>query len=48
MPLAHIAGIPVEEAFQPVAIAVLCAAAWLSARVRRPRPAQPRRKPPSR
>jgi hypothetical protein len=35
MPVAHIAGVPVEEVFQPLAIAVLCSGAWLTARLRR-------------
>jgi hypothetical protein len=33
--LAHIAGMPVEELFQPLAVALLCSGAWLTARVRR-------------
>jgi hypothetical protein len=33
--VAHIAGVPVEELFQPLAIAFLCSGAWLSTRVRR-------------
>ena len=37
MILAHIAGVPVEETLQPVLIAVLFSAAWLTARLRRPR-----------
>jgi hypothetical protein len=37
MTLAHIAGVPVEETLQPLAIALLLSGAWLSARVRRPR-----------
>jgi hypothetical protein len=35
MPLAHIAGVPVEEYFQPLAIAFLCSSAWITARLRR-------------
>ena len=34
MILAHIAGVPVEETLQPVLIAVLFSAAWLTARLR--------------
>jgi hypothetical protein len=34
MPLAHIAGVPVEETLQPLAIALLLSGAWLSTRVR--------------
>jgi hypothetical protein len=41
MPLAHVAGVPVEELFQPLAIAALCAGAWVSTRVRRHRSAEP-------
>ena len=37
MPVAHIAGVPVEEIGQPVLIALLLSGAWLSARLRRPR-----------
>ena len=37
MILAHIAGVPVEETLQPVLIAVLFSAAWLTARLRQPR-----------
>jgi hypothetical protein len=33
--LAHIAGMPVEELFQPLAAALVCSGAWLTARVRR-------------
>jgi hypothetical protein len=33
--LAHIAGMPVEELFQPLAVALLCSGAWLTTRVRR-------------
>jgi hypothetical protein len=35
MIVAHIAGVPVEEALQPLLIALLCSGAWLSARLRR-------------
>ncbi len=35
MTLAHIAGVPVEELFQPLAIAVMVSGAWLTARMRR-------------
>jgi hypothetical protein len=35
MPLAHIAGVPVEEYVQPLAIALMLSGAWLTARVRR-------------
>jgi hypothetical protein len=35
MIVAHIAGVPVEEALEPVLIAVLCSGAWLTARLRR-------------
>jgi hypothetical protein len=37
MILAHVAGVPVEETLQPVLIAVLFSAAWLTARLRQPR-----------
>jgi predicted alpha/beta-hydrolase family hydrolase len=37
MILAHVAGVPVEETLQPVLIAALFSAAWLTARLRRPR-----------
>ncbi len=37
MTLAHIAGVPVEETLQPLAIALLLSGAWLTARLRRPR-----------
>jgi hypothetical protein len=33
--LAHVGGVPVEELFQPLAIAFLCSGAWLTARLRR-------------
>ena len=36
MTLAHIAGVPVEELFQPLAIAVMVSGAWLTSRLRRP------------
>ena len=36
MIVAHIAGLPVEELFQPLAIAVMVSGAWLTARLRRP------------
>jgi hypothetical protein len=36
IPLAHVAGVPVEELFEPLAIALLCAGAWITARLRRP------------
>jgi hypothetical protein len=35
MTLAHIGGMPVEELFQPLALALLCSGAWITARVRR-------------
>jgi len=34
--VAHIAGVPVEETLQPLAIAVLLSGAWLATRLRRP------------
>jgi hypothetical protein len=34
--VAHIAGVPVEETFQPLAIALLLSGAWLTTRLRRP------------
>jgi hypothetical protein len=37
MTLAHIAGVPVEESLQPLAIAFLLSSAWLTTRLRRPR-----------
>ena len=37
VPLAHIAGVPVEESLQPLAIALMLSGAWFSARLRRPR-----------
>ena len=35
MPLAHVAGIPVEETLQPVLIALMLSGAWFGARWRR-------------
>ena len=37
MTLAHIAGVPVEETLQPLAIALLLSGAWLTARLPHPR-----------
>jgi hypothetical protein len=37
VPLAHIAGIPVEESLQPLAIVLLLSSAWLTTRLRCPR-----------
>ena len=36
MILAHVAGVPLEELFEPLAIAVMVSGAWLTARLRRP------------
>jgi hypothetical protein len=36
MIVAHIAGVPVEETLQPLAIALLLSGAWITARLRRP------------
>ena len=35
MPLAHVAGIPVEETLQPVLIVLMLSGAWLGAHLRR-------------
>ncbi len=35
MPVAHVAGIPVEETLQPVLIVVMLSGAWLTACLRR-------------
>ena len=35
MPLAHVAGVPVEEMLQPVLIVLMLSGAWFGARLRR-------------
>jgi hypothetical protein len=41
IPLAHVAGVPVEELAQPLLIGVLLSGAWVSTRLRRQRAVEP-------